>query len=464
MVKILTASKADGTIEKNLQKCGFDNIIGSVNNAADLVQAVTDMDEKPDVVVAVNGMEGSRTLPRMLLTLKRQYPEIRVVFIAGNINMSNENTSAAIHQLIEEGVKVLLGAPKKNDLIDSITAEDMNEEMDFEPEEADVVEDDDEEIPAISSDEDVVEKDNVFVVSSAKAGSGKSFVATNLSAIIAKYGKEKNGQKPTVLLVDGDLQTLSVGTLLGVTEKRYNLKNALAMIRTIIDDEGNVIGDTEQQRKVYDFIQDCCLLVDENIPNWATVVSASFNLEEREKVSPYHYFYLLNVLSSLFDIVIVDANSAMEHKTTGPIMQRAREVLMVVTSDFDGVRIASKASKELGTIGIDDKVGYILNKYPTRTQKRKSSEKPEFEPEDYFEANTILAKVPYIDQIVQYNRIYEHQPLTLDTSYESLPARIAFTKLANGIWPLDNFDELKAEVKKLETEISSPAKKKRNKK
>ena len=40
----------------------------------------------------------------------------------------------------------------------------------------------------------------------------------------------------------------------------------------------------------------------------------------------------------------------------------------------------------------------------------------------------------------------------LDDTYVSLPARIAFTKLANTIWPTDNYAALQSEVERLEND------------
>ena len=56
---------------------------------------------------------------------------------------------------------------------------------------------------------------NVFVFSSIKPGTGKSFISVNVAATIAEYGQPKeNGEMPKIALIDGDLQNLSLGTLL----------------------------------------------------------------------------------------------------------------------------------------------------------------------------------------------------------------------------------------------------------
>ena len=97
-------------------------------------------------------------------------------------------------------------------------------------------------------------------------------------------------------------------------------------------------------------------------------------------------------------------------------------------------------------------MSYVLNKYVTAEQSVGRHEKMDFNPEDYFDKAMITAKIPYVDQIVQYNHIYQGKPIVLDDTYVSLPARIAFTKLANTIWPTDNYAALQSEVERLEND------------
>ena len=308
-------------LKQILKNDGITDIVGYATDTSSLLKRLQDISETPDSLVALKGGKEMSSLPDTLLAVRRQFQEIKIVFLAGNLNMDKKENRDVVETLKKAGINVFLGSPKTGDLAQLLEQRILVEDGHEKTEELSLT------IP-----------NNIFVVNSAKAGSGKSFVSTNLAAILAENGRRKDGERPTVLLVEGDLQTLSVGTLLGVNDTQHNLKEALIRIRQIVDGDGNVIGTKEQQESVQRFIEDCCLMVTEDIPNWATVVSSTFSLTEREKVSPYHYFYLINVLANLFDIVIVDSNSALEHKTTGPVLQAAREIMMVVTSDYDGVR------------------------------------------------------------------------------------------------------------------------------
>ena len=56
------------------------------------------------------------------------------------------------------------------------------------------------------------------MISSIKPGCGKSFVSTNVATAIAKFGDKKDGRQPRVCILEADLQTLSVGTLLSLED------------------------------------------------------------------------------------------------------------------------------------------------------------------------------------------------------------------------------------------------------
>lgn len=391
-------------------------------------------DNSTDIEFLIGELTASNadSLPDIFFEVRQNYPAIKVAIIADSLDMNSADNQQAVSIIEGAGITVLFDYNAS-----TIKAFVDNAQIDIQP----------------SSVGNHV-PENIIVITSAKAGSGKSFVSTNLATILALYGrKKKNGKgtKPTVLLVEGDLQTLSVGTLLGVANTEHNLKNTLLKIASIVDSEGNVTGTPEQQLEVQKFIEDCCLLVNKKLDNFATIVSAEFSLEEREKVSPYHYFYLLNILASLFDVVVVDSNSAIEHKTTGPVLQMARDIYMVVTADFDGVRIATKIREEYEMLGCGDKIRFVLNKCLTKQQQTLSSEQSQFNPEDYFDRKMIAAKIPFVDQVLQYNCIYTKTPVVMHKKPETLMARMAFTKLAANIWPMDNFSSLKKEINDLKS-------------
>ena len=155
----------------------------------------------------------------------------------------------------------------------------------------------------------------------------------------------------------------------------------------------------------------------------------------------------------MFDVIIIDSNSALEHRTTGPVFQLARQIFMVVMDEYDSVKITNRYKSEFANLGIAGKTKYILNKYMTKAY-RLGKEESVFDSEAYLDKNSIIAKVPYVDQVMAYNHIYMSKPLAFDESFDSLGARIAFTQIANNIWPMNNEQMLANEVAELEKSLT----------
>ena len=434
------------------------DVIGEATTTDQLLNMKAPLREA-DLLLVTKDIPGDIPLPNALISVRRGYPNIRILFLSGPVDFANDRIARDYAMMVNAGIYDIYcepnmsGAVLRNLLANPKGYKDVEYILEYaQMNAANNLNAQD----SVLSDDVVfsTERNNIIVFSSAKPGSGKSFVSTNVATMIAKYGRtKKTFEAPKVLILEGDLQTLSVGTLFGLSNPQYNIKTALRRIRGIVDENGEITASEEEQDLVNNFIEECCVQVTTDIPNLFAIVGSSFDLDEMDEVSPFHYFYLLNIISELFDVVIVDANSALEHKTTGPVMQMAREVFMVVTSDYDSVKITSRYDKELASIGIAGKVRYVLNKYMGKEQLVGNLEAMDFKPEDYFDEKVIAAKIPFVDQVIQYNSIYQGKPIVLDDTFDSLPVRIAITKLANTIWPMGNYKALETETDLLEKEV-----------
>lgn len=436
-------SKKSSEIEQILSNLGYTgDFVGTATSSQELPDRLPYSIDS-DIVIADMSVDNPGKLPRALLVMRQKHPATQIYLLTGNVNTTNANNKKIFDALKNQGIDIIPGNPDENTWrrIANISVEKAAdaEETSSVPTSIDIGED-----VSISD-----TPNNLFMISSPKAGSGKSFVSSNLAYMLALYGKRRDGKRPTVLLLDGDLQTLSVSNLLGISDNRHNLKNVLEAISDIVSYDGVVTGTPQEQERVFDIIAKSCLQVDDKYDNLFAMVSSTFSLAEREKMSPFYYFYLIQVLTGMFDIVLVDSNSATEHKTTGPIMQVAREIFMVVTADFEGIRVAQKTMNDLEDLRVDQKTVFILNKCITKVQRMRSTEKSVFNPEKYLDQNRIVARIPFVDQVIQYNRLYEKKPLVLDKSPDTLVARIAFTRLAKNIWPMDNMEDLEREVQAL---------------
>lgn len=439
---IYIASKNADQIEETLSRLGYTGAIsGKSNTAVGLEDSLPDTIDS-DVLIADLTVEKAGSMPRALLVIKRAHPTTKIYFLIGSLNRDLPKNQKIFAVMEKEGINVVSGVLSTGQWR---AIAGINE---IKPEPT-VITAPSEEKPQAQDDPIT---NNLFMISSPKAGSGKSFVSSNLAYMLALYGKRREGKRPSVLLLDGDLQNLSVTNLLGISDDVYNLKNVLEAISNIVSDDGVVTGTPQQQEEIFDIIAKSCLQVSDRCDNLFAMVSPTFPLADREKVSPYHYYYLVQILTDMFDIVLVDSNSSTEHKTTGPTMQVAREIFMVVTADYEGVRVAQKAMDDLATLRVEDKTAFVLNKCITKAQRAHSTEKTVFNPDKYLQNRRIAARIPYVDQVLQYNRLYEKKPLVLDKTPDTLLARIAFTRLAKNIWPMDNMSDLEAEVQALKTQ------------
>jgi MinD-like ATPase involved in chromosome partitioning or flagellar assembly len=455
MMNIYVASKNEMLI-KTLKGSGKYSVVGVCENKAELPGRIRSLSERVDILLVLEGLDGRGQTIETLIQIKRENPLLRIIYLTGPIKLTDGYTLRSLISLTDNHIydiyhETIMSKAILEDLIDHPkTAADVSYLSDYlriyqtANEGKEVLE----EAKAAETPEtqQAPVRDNMIVFSSIKPGSGKSFISTNIAVGIAAYGRAKNNyQPPKVCLVEGDLQTLSVGTLLGVSNSSYNLKEALFRIGTIVSEDGQIIGSEAQQHEVNEFIRRCCIAVPQ-AQNLYALTGTSISLEEMNRLTSFQYYYLINALSDLFDVVIVDANSSLEHKTSGPILQLAKQVFMIMTPDFNSVRINRRYQKDLNEFGIGDKTRYIVNKSLTPCQAASMKEPLEYDEADMLAGFDVAAKIPYMDTMVAYNHLYEHKPVILDDGFETLQARLELAKLANLIWPMDCFGELAKQI------------------
>lgn len=293
---------------------------------------------------------------------------------------------------------------------------------------------------------------SVYIISSIKPGTGKSFLSTNIATAISEYGQVgPNGEKPRVAIVEGDLQNLSIGTLLSVEDDKYNLKTAIEKIDTLLDpsknkDEWRTDIEAYELDEVDRTIMKCFQPY-YKANNLFVLVGSQFESRELEMVKGNHYVYLLETISKLFDVVIVDTNSSLNHVTTYPLLQLANQCYYVLNLDYNNIRNNHRYRQELVDLGIGDKVKYILNE--DISQNMDNKEELIFKPEDLIESGYRLEGcIPEIDKSIFLNRLHEGSPVILDNSKSTLKARYEISKIADSIWPMDNLVELEHEWNK----------------
>lgn len=407
----------------------------------------------PDILVISEGLDSARNIPTVnfLLAFHNELPNIRIIYLAGQVNMDNIAKVTGLASLVEAGIYDIYHEKKlsKSILIELLTLPKTKKEVCYLLQYSETENDDDFEFEDDfyeSDDNNAIEgKDNVYVVSSIKPGTGKSFVATNLSTAIAKFGKmrREDGKIPRVALIEGDLQNLSIGTLLQIENDKMNIKTALEAIAKIVDENGNIYGSEIEQQKVNEYIIKCFQPY-YHAKNLYALVGSQIRMEDMENVSPYHYYYLVEVVSNYFDVVIIDSNSSLQHVTTLPILQLAKTCYYIINLDFNNVRNNARYKLTLESLDLAPKLKYILNE--DIGKENKFAEKLQFDADMLDEAGFHPeAKIPTIDKSIFLNRLYEGKAIVLDNTPYTLEAREEICKVANQIWPLNNLDELRME-------------------
>lgn len=285
--------------------------------------------------------------------------------------------------------------------------------------------------------------DKLSIISSIKPGTGKSFLSVNIAACIARYGKKINGRPPRVALIEGDLQNLSVGTLLQIQDEKKNLKTVMDKIATIVKQDGEFIGDMYETQEVNNFIKESFLPYKKvkGMDNLRCLVGSQLSFSEIENINSHYYSYLVDAIQDDYDVIIVDTNSALTHVTTYTLLEKAKNCFYVLNLDFNNVKNNLRYRDTLNEIGVLDKVQYILNEDIVDSSQFK--EKLEYTSAHIESGGFKLAgKVPVMDKAIFLNRVFNAVPIILDEGNKYADdVRYEIKKVANTIYPIEDFEK-----------------------
>ena len=467
MKKLLLATgqeQVDQIIAKKIApELGYE-IVGVVNYKKDLAPNVKKFN--PDLVIVSKNLTGRDiTILEAMITTKNESPKSRILYLAGDLNQKDEEKMRELGTLVISGIydiihekrfsinliKEVIKNPKQRDdmqyLLKYFKAGVIYEDELVEIEEEAEIED--------------VEEDgykNVYLVSSIKPGTGKSFVSTNLATGIAKYGKKtKDGRQPKVAIIEGDLQNLSVGTILQIEDNDRNLKTVMQKISTIINNDGDLIDDKVKIQEVNEFIKGSFKQY-YNVKNLYALVGSQLTMEEVENIKPFYYTYLIETILDDFDVIIIDTNSSLAHITTYPLLRLCSTAFYVIDLDFNNIRNNSRYRGTLEELNVLDKVKYILNQDIDREHRaligRDMVENLVFGSNEVEESGfKTVAKIPEIPKEIFLNRLYSGTPIILDNTDYTLKARIELSRICNMIWEVENYSWINAEYEKYKNRV-----------
>lgn len=430
---------------------GYEYVPINIGFKSELYEACVNF--KPDILIISEKLSGDELLSGIAIDIKQKLPNIRIIYLAGSVDLNNMNkinklgamVLAGIYDIVTERkvnkglIKSILESPKaKSDVeyllryfIEKKKDNDINMEYEEEISETEIIDD---------------YYKNVFMISSIKPGTGKSFVSTNIATCLAKYGEEINGHPPKVAIIEGDLQTLSVGTLLAIEDDKHNLKTVMDKIATIISPDGNFVNDDLKINEVNEYILNAFKPYSK-CKNLYALVGSQLTMEEIEDISPLYYSYLIDIVSQKFDYVIIDSNSSLLHVTTYPLLSMVNKSYYILNLDFNNARNNMRYRHTLKNLGVYDKVKYILNE--DLTDSPDNVEKLQFDSNVLSESFELEAKIPIIPKAIFLNRLWQGTPIILDDTDYTLKARYELSKVSNQIHKIKNLDLLAKECERI---------------
>lgn len=451
MLQRMLLASGNDKINAAIIKKGYKSI-GTVLNKGDVFSKCESLN--PDILLYGEVLQGEEKSIELLLSVKKAFPKTRIIYLAGQRNLEMDSQLNALGSLVLSGIydiyhEKTLGAQTLFDLINNPkTLEDVDYlTAGFKKQNADSninIQVPEEAAPPNSY-------DNVFVISSIKPGTGKSFVSVNLAAGIAKYGvPNKEGKKPRVAILEADLQTLSVGTLLCIEpDNKKNLKTVMDRIGSIISVNGDLIGGRNEIEDVNSYILNCFTEYDRS-KNLKALTGSQLTFEEVENIYGFYYIYLIEQIVEHFDVIIVDTNSSLIHASTLPLLSMAKTCYYILNLDFNNVNNNERYRETLRSIGVLDKTKYILNgNIPKHTEEEFGGKYEELLFNDAALSDSVFdvqGKIPKLPEIVFNNRAYSGVPVVLDTEDHTLEARYEILKIANQIYPIAKLDKLEQQT------------------
>lgn len=455
MKEVLLATGHD-KLDSFIKKFNGFKVTHSIYNKKELLEAVEFFN--PDMLVVSDYLSGKGILIEIIIESKQMKPDLEIIYITAKINPTDTNRTNQLASLVMAGIYPVLissaltpasvehmmnNPPKREDvefLLQYYRKEEKKKHDLFE------VEFDETEVQDIEEDG----YPNVYMISSIKPGSGKSFISVNLAMTIAKYGKKKDGRPPKVALIEADLQNLSLGTLMGFEDdNERNVKTAMEAISTIITPDEELIDDRRKIDEVDEFVLSC-FRPQYQVKNLEALVGSQLTMEELENIQAIHYSYLIDLVADMYDVVIIDSNSSLAHTTTFPVLKLSNRAYYIINLDFNNLRNNHRYLKTLRGLGVSDKVSYILNEdYNVDYLRMYNLEEPEelmYTSEEMTEMGfDIRGKVPMIPKSVFLNRLYASTPICLDNEPYTVLPRLEIAKIANEMWPIENLSFLQKE-------------------
>ena len=300
-LKTYTILSASGTpaLDADLQRFSDMNVVGTCRMKSDILLYLGSH-PVPDCMIISDVIKGDEELIELLIRVRKEYPSLRIIYLAGTLDQKNVARMDQLGMLVINGIyDIIIGKinptlvrdvviyPKAPDSVAYLKEHLLNAKAEIQNAASGF------EYEGFGQQEEKLKKsNNIFIVWSAKPGSGKSFISANLAAAVARYGVDR----PRVALIDGDLQNLSIGNILSVKpDANRNVKVAMQAISDII----NGRCDTEERLRRAEKQVKNSFVRYKGLSNLDILAGSSLTPQEAYelKLSPQHYQKLMEIIS-----------------------------------------------------------------------------------------------------------------------------------------------------------------------
>ena len=434
-------------------------VISTAERREDVLPYLEKSGQTVDVLLITDALPGNMLLMELLPEIRMSFQGVRIVYITAAVTNRDERRLQNLSFLSMLKLYDIVTTPRVNPkiiydaLMHPATVENVawlkrimdKTEQSTEQKALDItIEDETDE--AQQEEAGQVGFPNVFVFSSIKPGTGKSFISVNVAATIAEYGQPKeNGEMPKIALIDGDLQNLSLGTLLQMdSDNKHNLQTVMEKIDTVLDKNGAPVDNPTRIRDVNAFIKQSFLPYAKN-KNLEALVGSQLTMDQISGITARDFIYLLQAVKEEYDVIIIDSNSSLAHVSTLPLLAMANRCYYILNLDFNNIKNNSRYTADLKKMGILPRVRYILNENitPELAKKMNADESLIYTKEHVKEHGfDLVGSIPLIEKHVFLNRIYSGTPVALDDEPYTLESRLEIARIANQIWPIDKLPYL----------------------
>lgn len=422
--------------------------------------------DAPDILLIGDNIGGKAALTEILLKLKTNFPNTRIIYLAGDVDPKDTTRKLTLGTLVAAGIYDII---TQNELSVVYLKEILDHPM--EPSEVkeflEYVKDGGRAkkntitifVPGVTeTDNSVTIYENLYSFTSPKGGVGKTFILEQVAIAIATCGIQRtNGTKPRVGIIDLDFEGFGISNFFGALNGKENVFTAATEARKIINELG-------EQRDVDDstakYVNETIRKMFKTSNKFSNIkvlggTDKSYHFGDTRLIDKYLLTFIVETVLDDFDVLLVDINTDMDTSTVYPLYNLSNNTYFVIDMNWNTFHNNKRYLMHLEnkSMYIPEQSKFILNKAI-------------FDENLYVGFRDIEAGLgvtfsnifPIIDPTIMFNFSCKGENIIQHGGTELAEEKYCFLKLANEMYPIKNFDILSSNFEgKTKIKISKQA-------